>query len=174
MYHLNLKLFSPTYLPRDFILGIYWTLYLVSVDLQMIAENFVHIHMQYTQYIYILALIKSISPGSGRWHRRQSHLSKFKTWVQSPDPTHRKVRTDSHKLSWPPHIYYSMNMCSHAYTLTLSPWMNGYKYVDKITYLAVSASKEQVDGSCDNEYSFSGTSCRLLFVQVIFLPHSRN
>lgn len=62
MYHLNLKLFSPTYLPRDFILGIYWTLYLVSVDLQMIAENFVHIHMQYTQYIYILALIKSISP----------------------------------------------------------------------------------------------------------------
>lgn len=57
MYHLNLKLFSPTYLPRDFILGIYGS--------TMISENFMHIYMQYTQYLCILVLIKSISPGQG-------------------------------------------------------------------------------------------------------------
>lgn len=80
MYHLNLKLFSSTYLPRDLILDIYWTLHLVSMDLQMISENFVHIHMQYTQNTCVLALIKNISPGPGRWHRRQIHLlSEFKT-----------------------------------------------------------------------------------------------
>lgn len=39
------KVFSPMYLPRNFILGIYWTLYLVSIDLLMIPENFMHIHV---------------------------------------------------------------------------------------------------------------------------------
>lgn len=61
------KVFSPTYLPWDFRLGIYWTLYLVSIELQMIHENFMHISIEYTQYMYILVLTETISPGPGRW-----------------------------------------------------------------------------------------------------------